>query len=258
MGTTVLQERRDEVLVLTLNRPERFNALNLELIEELTGALWAADAVADVRVVLLRGAGKAWCAGGDVDEILALTRGSVEERRGYLTRFRMMIEAVRGVSKPVIAVVHGACIAGGNELNVACDLTLASVKARFGQAGPRVGSVPVFGIPQDFQLTVGEKRAKEVTYLCRQYTAEEAEAMGWINRVVPGDDLEAVAAEWAREIVEKSPTAIALAKKLHNHHHDLAARSVEEGIEMLTTFWGTDEAREGFTAFREKRKPVWG
>src|SRR5688572_17512291 len=129
-----------------------------------------------------------------------------------------MIDAVRGISKPVIAVVHGACIAGGNELNIACDLTLASEAARFGQAGPRVGSVPVFGIPQEFSLLVGEKRSKEVTYLCRQYSAQEAAAMGWINRAVPAEQLDAIADEWAREIVDKSPTAIALAKKLHNHH----------------------------------------
>jgi enoyl-CoA hydratase/carnithine racemase len=188
-------------------------------VRAITAALLEDDGDPSVRVVLLRGAGKAWCAGGDVDEILALMQGPPAARRAYLSAFKAMIEAVRGIAKPVIAVVHGACVAGGNELNVACDLTLASENARFGQAGPRVGSVPVFGIPQDFHLLVGEKRSKEVTYLCRLYTAAEAEQMGWINEVVPADRLDATAEEWAREIVDKSPTSIAIAKKLHNAHH---------------------------------------
>lgn len=257
MGTAVLRDRRGEILHLVLNRPERLNALGLELVRELAAALWEADAEPAVRVVLLEGAGKVWCAGGDLDELLALSRGPASARRAYLTAFKAMIEAVRGISKPVIAVVHGACVGGGNELNVACDLTLASEQARFGQAGPRVGSVPAFGIPQDFQLMVGEKRAREVTYLCRLYPAKEAEAMGWINRAVPHDELARVAEEWAREIVDKSPTAIALAKRLHNVQHAAQMQSVDDGLELLTAFWGTDEAREGFTAFKEKRKPAF-
>lgn len=257
MMNTVLRDRKDKILTLTLNRPTRFNALSLELARELTAALWEADADASVRVVLLRGAGKAWCAGGDLDELLELSRGPASARRTYLVAFKAMIDAVRAISKPVIALVHGACVGGGNELNVACDLTLATEAARFGQAGPRVGSVPAFGIPQDFQLMVGEKRAKEVLYLCRLYTAREAEAMGWINRVMAEDQLDAEAEQWAREIIEKSPTAIALAKKLHNLHHNLLSQSADDGIELLTLFWGTEEAREGFNAFKEKRKPVF-
>ncbi|MBI5014344.1 MAG: enoyl-CoA hydratase/isomerase family protein [Deltaproteobacteria bacterium] len=255
MADTVLRKCDGPIATLTLNRPDRFNALTLELVRELTGAFWELEADPDVRVILLKGAGKAWCAGGDLDELLALTRGTASQRRGYLTSFKAMIEAVRGVSKPIIASVQGVCVGGGNELNVACDLTLASETARFGQAGPRVGSVPVFGIPQDFQLLVGEKKSKEVTYLCRLYSAQEAEAMGWINRAVPAGDLDRVTGEWAREIAEKSPTALALAKRLHNLHHNLSSQAVDDGIELLTFFWGTEEAREGLTAFREKRKP---
>jgi 2-ketocyclohexanecarboxyl-CoA hydrolase len=257
MTDLVLKERNDVLSILTLNRPERLNALSLDLVRALTAALWECDADGSVRAVLLRGAGRAWCAGGDIDELLELTRGPATARRTYLTAFKAMIDAVRGISKPVIAVVQGACIAGGNELNVACDLTLASEQAKFGQAGPRVGSAPVFGIPQDFQLVVGEKRAKEVTYLCRTYTAREAEAMGWINRVVPTEELDSTAEAWGREIAEKSPTSIAICKRLHNAHHSAGGQSIDDGIELLTLFWGTDEAREGFTAFREKRKPVF-
>jgi enoyl-CoA hydratase/carnithine racemase len=257
MASLVLRETKDTCATLTLDRPERLNALSLELVIELTAALEELENDPTIRVVLLRGAGKAWCAGGDLEELVARTRGPAADRRRYLRAFKAMIEAVRGISKPVIAIVHGVCIAGGNELNVACDLTLASTNAKFGQAGPRVGSVPVFGIPQDFQLLVGEKRAKEVTYLCRLYSAAEAEVMGWINRVVPPEELDRIADEWAREIADKSPTSIAIAKRLHNQHHNLAAQSVDDGIELLTLFWGTDEAREGMTAFLDKRKPVF-
>lgn len=255
MSTAVLRERSGPIVTLTLNRPERFNALNLELVRELTAALRELDAEAGVRVVLLKGAGKAWCAGGDLDELVALTAGTAADRRRYLTSFRAMIEAVRGISKPIIASVHGVCVGGGNELNVACDLTIASKNAKFGQAGPRVGSIPVFGIPQDFSLLVGEKRSKEVTYLCRLYSAAEAESMGWINRAVEEGELERVTLEWANEIAQKSPTAIAVAKKLHNVHHNLSSQSIDDGVELLTFFWATDEAREGFAAFMEKRKP---
>jgi enoyl-CoA hydratase/carnithine racemase len=255
MTAILLREQSDQILTLTLHRPERFNALSTDLVRELTSAIWAAEHDPTVRVVLLKGAGKAWCAGGDLDELLVLSRGPAGPRRSYLTHFRGMIDAIREISKPVIAVVHGVAVGGGNELNVACDLTLASEDARFGQSGPKVGSVPVFGIPQDFQLIVGEKRAKEVTYLCKLYSAKEAEAMGWINRAVPAAELEALALEWAQEIVAKSPTAIAIAKKLHNQHHHSSSQSIADGVELLTLFWGTDEAREGFTAFSEKRKP---
>lgn len=258
MPTTVLGDTRDAVRTLTLNRPDKFNALSRELVLELTAALRSADEDATVRVVLIKGAGKAWCAGGDLDELLALARGEAGVRRAYLRDFKAMIDTVRAIAKPVISVVQGVCVGGGNELNVACDLALASEKARFGQAGPRVGSVPAFGIPQDFQLTVGEKKAKEVVFLCRMYAAAEAKAMGWINEVVAPDELDRVADEWAAELVEKSPTALALAKRMHNAWHNLASQVAEDGIDQLARFWGTPEALEGFTAFREKRKPDFG
>lgn len=255
MSGTVLRDRNGAIATLTLNRPDRFNALSQELVEELTAALRALDAEASVRVIVLKGAGKAWCAGGDLDELLALTNGTATARRRYLTSFKAMIEAVRGISKPVIASVHGVCVGGGNELNIACDLTIASEKAKFGQAGPRVGSIPVFGIPQDFSLLVGEKRSKEITYLCRLYSGAEAEVMGWINRAVPEGELGRVTLEWANEIAERSPTSIAIAKKLHNVHHNASSQALDDGIELLTLFWGTEEAKEGFNAFREKRNP---
>ena len=255
MTSTVLSETRNAVCTLTLNRPDKFNALSRQLVLDLAAALRAADEDSAVRVVLIKAAGKAWCAGGDLDELLELAKGEAARRRAYLRDFKAMIDTVRAISRPVIAVVQGVCVGGGNELNVACDLALASEKARFGQAGPRVGSVPAFGIPQDFHLTVGEKKAKEVVMLCRLYSAADAKAMGWINEVVAPEQLDRVADEWAAELIEKSPTALALAKRMHNVWHNLASHVAEDGIEQLVRFWGTPEALEGFTAFREKRKP---
>ena len=257
MESTVNYESKEGICYLTLNRPDVFNALNLQLVKDLISALRRAESERDVRVIILKGAGKAWCAGGDLEELLTLTEGSAADRRAYLLDFKGMIDTVRSISKPVIACVHGACVGGGNELNIACDLTIASEKAKFGQAGPRVGSMPAFGVPQNLQILVGEKRSREITYLCRLYTAQEAETMGWINKAVSAEDLEKETEMWAKEIVEKSPTAIALGKKMHNAYYDLLSSSAEMGVEMLTFFWGTEEAREGMLAFKEKRQPVF-
>lgn len=257
METTVDYEVREEICVITLNRPDKFNALNLKLVRDLVSALKRAESDPLVRVVILKGSGKAWCAGGDLEELLELTEGSAADRRAYLVDFKAMIDTVRGISKPVIASVQGVCVGGGNELNIACDLTIASEKAKFGQAGPRVGSVPAFGVPQNLQILVGEKRSREITYLCHLYTASEAEAMGWINKAVPAEELDNETEKWAKEISEKSPTAIALAKKMHNVYYDLLSSSAEIGVELLTFFWGTEEAKEGMLAFKEKRQPVF-
>jgi enoyl-CoA hydratase/carnithine racemase len=255
MDSTVIYQSNNGVCHLTLNRPDVFNALNHKLVLDLTSALKQAESELDVRVIILKGAGKAWCAGGDLEELLQLTRAGAAERRAYLTDFKTMIDSVRRISKPVIAAVHGVCVGGGNEINIACDMTIASEKARFAQAGPRVGSVPMYGVPQNLPFLVGEKRSREITYLCRMYSAREAESMGWINKVVSPGELEQEAVRWAREILSKSPTAIALAKKMHNVYYDMLSPSVEAGVELLTFFWGTDEAGEGMLAFKEKRPP---
>lgn len=255
MGNTVTYEEKNKIATITLNRPDKFNALSMQLVNDLITALKQAEAEPMVRVVLLKGAGKAWCAGGDLDELLALTEGSAANRRAYLMDFKAMIDTVRRLSKPIIASVHGACVGGGNELNIACDLTIASEKAKFGQAGPRVGSMPAFGVPQNLQILVGEKRSREITYLCHLYSASDAANMGWINKAVGPEELDKETLKWAEEIVEMSPTAITLGKKMHNVYYDLLSSSAEMGIEMLTFFWGTDEAREGMRAFKEKRRP---
>jgi len=255
MGNCVVMNKKDGISVVKLNRPDVLNAISRELLGDLIDALNDAERDKSIGVVILTGEGRAFSAGGDLDEILTLSASGIEVRRNYLRLFKAAIETIREISKPVIAAVNGYCIGGGNEINVACDLTIASEKAKFGQAGTKVGSVPMMGVTQLLPLLVGEKKSREIVYLCRVYDAYEAERMGWVNKVVPHEKLMEEAESWAMEILDKSPTAIAIAKKAHNAFYNLLRQSLEDGIELLSLFWGTDEAKEGFTAFKERRKP---
>ena len=254
MSDSVLCERKAGVAWITLNRPDAFNAITVEFMQTLIGCLDAAEEDAETGVVVITGAGKAWCAGGDLDELGGLGNSSINERRGFLVCFRNMIETVRRLSKPVIAAVNGYVVGGGNELHVACDLSIASEKAKFGQAGPRVGSIPVMGATQIMPMLVGEKRAKEIIFLCHTYTAEQAEKMGWINKVVPHEQLMPEAEQWCRELLAMSPTSLAISKKCINFYSNLGMQNMEANLESLALYWGTEESKEGFAAFKEKRK----
>jgi len=255
MGNAVLSERKNGMLWLTLNREEVFNAISTELMRELVQELRSVESDPEIGVVVITGKGKAFCAGGDLGEISALGDAPIDERRAYLILFQDMIQTIRRLPKPVIAAVNGYCIGGGNELNLACDISIASEKAKFGQAGPRVGSVPLLGATQIMPILVGEKRAKEVVFLCRTYDAHEAEKMGWVNKVVPHDQLIPEVQKWCDEILQMSPTSIALAKKSLNMYYNLASQNMEDGLEAVALFWGTEESKEGVRAFKEKRKP---
>ncbi len=255
MGNAVLSERKNGALWLTLNREKVFNAISTDLMRELVQELRSVESDPEIGVVVITGKGKAFCAGGDLGEISALGDAPIDERRAYLILFQDMIQTIRRLPKPVIAAVNGYCIGGGNELNLACDISIASEKAKFGQAGPRVGSVPLLGATQIMPILVGEKRAKEVVFLCRTYDAHEAEKMGWINKVVPHDQLIPEVQKWCDEILQMSPTSIALAKKSLNMYYNLAFQNMEDGLEAVALFWGTEESKEGVRAFKEKRKP---
>lgn len=257
MTSAVLYEKLGNTAQVTLNRPEVFNAMNAELCQGIVDSMQAADRDREVRVVVLRGAGKAWCAGGDLRGVLQmLEREDAGEIRAFIRQGLAALHAVRSISKPVIAAVHGACVGGGNELNSVCDLTIATEAARFGQAGPRIGSVPII-LHQSLALQIGDKRAREVTYLCKLYTATEALQMGWINKVVSANELDAAVAEWAQEITQKSPTSLAIAKKMHNYFYDQGAAGTAHLAELLANYWRLEEPREGMRAFLEKRPPDW-
>ena len=254
----ILYEKRDGVATITINRPKVLNAFRAETVEEMLEAMRDAEGDPAIGVVVLAGAGnRAFCAGGDTS---ARADGSVKEG-GYGGRglvglpIEELHSAIRDSRKPVIAKVQGYAIGGGNVLATVCDLTIASDKAVFGQVGPRVGSVdPGWGTAYLSRL-VGEKRAREIWFLCRRYTAAEAFQMGLVNKVVPADALDAEVASWCREILALSPTAIAIAKRSFNADSENIRGIGAVGFEALALYYDTEEAKEGTTAFLEKRAP---
>ncbi|MBX6378559.1 MAG: enoyl-CoA hydratase/isomerase family protein [Clostridia bacterium] len=249
----ILYEKKDGVARITLNRPRVYNAFRGETVEDLLVAFEDANDDETVGVIVLTGAGGNFCTGGDVK----WEAGFTEAQGRRLGRTLMKLaHLMRNNGKPIIAAVRGYCIGGGNELNLLCDLTVASENARFGQAGPRMGSVPVFFGTQLLAVNLGEKRAREIVYLCHEYTAQEALQMGWVNRVVPDDQLEAAVDEWCQEILDKSPQAIRVAKYSINSIGDVAVYpAVLHGMLQLSMMHATEEFHEGTSAFVEKRKP---
>jgi 2-ketocyclohexanecarboxyl-CoA hydrolase len=250
---------RDHVATITLNRPEVHNAFRAQTCVELIQAFLQAGYDKEVGAIVLTGAGeRAFCSGGDQSSKSAGSEGA----RGYggeRGMIGMPIDevhtAMRDVPKPVVAKVRGYAIGGGNVLATLCDLTIASETAVFGQVGPRMGSVdPGFGTAY-LARVVGEKRAREMWYLCRRYTAAEACEMGLVNKVVPDDQLDAEVDAWCAELVERSPTAIAIAKRSFNADTESIRGIGNLGFTSLALYYDTDESKEGGTALREKRPP---
>jgi 2-ketocyclohexanecarboxyl-CoA hydrolase len=249
----VLYEARDGVAWITINRPAVRNAFRAKTVDELIAAFRAAGHDADFGVAVLTGAGdKAFSAGGDQRDRTASGYGA----SGSIgLDMHGLHGIIRAIPKPVIAMVNGFAIGGGHVLHVVCDLTIAADTAVFGQVGPKVGSVdPGFGTAYLARL-VGEKKAREIWYLCRQYTAAEALAMGLVNAVVPAAALRAETEQWCRELLEKSPTALRLAKQSFNADTEHIAGITELGFSALELYYGTEEAMEGRNAFLEKRPP---
>lgn len=249
----VLYEKVDGVAHLTINRPDVLNALRRRTYEDLTSCVTDAADDPTVGVLVLTGAGdRAFSSGGDVRGQSSRTQDS---GRAHLRLMLGLGAALRNNGKPVIAAVNGYAIGGGHELHVMCDLTIASDRAVFGQVGPRVGSVPIWGATQLLPRMVGEKRAREIIFLCRRYSAEEALAMGLVNAVVAHDDLHTEVDLWCQEILDKSPRALRIAKTVVNHGSDLVYHSYVEGTELLAATYGDAENLEGVQAFLEKRPP---
>jgi 2-ketocyclohexanecarboxyl-CoA hydrolase len=257
--TDILYEAAEGIATLTINRPKVLNAFRAETVEELTEAFRRAWADASVGVVILTGAGdRAFSSGGDQSVRDAGGYGGHRARSDIGLDVEDLHAVIRDIPKPVIAAVNGYAIGGGNVLHVVCDLTIASTTARFGQVGPRVGSVdPGFGTAYLARL-VGEKKAREIWYLCRQYSAEEALAMGLVNAVVPPERLLEEARTWAREILAMSPTAIKIAKASFNADTEHVRGIGALGMSALALYYRTDEAMEGRNAFMERRKPDFG
>jgi naphthoate synthase len=244
---------------VTIDRPEVRNAFRPETVVELAHAFELAREDTEVGVVVLTGEGPlAFCSGGD-----QRVRGdtgylSDEARTGAgVGRFHVtdLHVQIRRLPKPVVAMVAGYAIGGGHVLHVICDLTIAADNARFGQTGPRVGSFDGgFGASILARL-VGPKKAKEIWFLCRQYSAEEAERMGLVNAVVPIEELEEVTVQWCREMLQLSPFALRLLKASFHAEEDGLAGIQQLAHDTNLLFYASDEAREGREAYKAKRRP---
>lgn len=248
----IIYEKRDGVARITISRPEKLNAFRAQTVDEMISAFMDAGADRDVGVIVLGGIGdRAFCVGGDQSS----HEGGYGGRGSIGLPIDEVQSLIRDVPKPVIARVQGYAIGGGNVLVTVCDLAIASDKAVFGQVGPKVGSVdPGFGTAL-LARGIGEKRAREMWYLCRRYTAQQALDMGLVNTVVPHDRLDEEVDLWCAEILEKSPTALALAKRSFNVDSENIRAIGSFGFEALSLFYQTAESKEGVEAFLEKRKP---
>jgi 2-ketocyclohexanecarboxyl-CoA hydrolase len=245
-------QESDGVATITIDRPKVMNAFRAQTCEEMIDALQRAGWNPDIGVIVLTGGGeRAFSTGGDQ----SAHEGSYGGRGTIGLPVEELHGAIREVPKPVLAKVRGYAIGGGNVLVTVCDLAIAADTAVFGQVGPRVGSVdPGFGTAY-LARVVGEKKAREMWYLCRRYSAAEALAMGLVNAVVPAGELDAEVDRWCREIMEKSPTALAIAKRSFNADSEHIRGIASQGMQALALYYQTAESREGVAAFKEKRPP---
>lgn len=252
--TDVRYEVEDGLAWITIDRSERLNAFTAHTVDELIGCFKRAWADGDVGVVALTGAGeKAFCVGGDQKQ--REQTGDYGPSASGLFEIEGLHRLMREIPKPVIAAVNGIAIGGGHVLHVICDLSIAAEHARFGQAGPRVGSFDAgFGTGYLARI-VGEKRAREIWFLCRQYDAVEAERWGLVNRVVPAGELRAEVRRYADEILALSPTALRFLKQSFNAESEHLAGQAALAFSGLHEFVGSEEAREGVHAFNDRRRP---
>lgn len=250
----ILFELYDGIAKITINRPEKRNAFTPLTVQEMIDAMAICREDPRIKVIVLTGAGdKAFCSGGDQ---------SVRGVGGYVGVDKVprlnvldLQKMIRSIPKVVIAMVAGYAIGGGHVLHVVCDLTIAADNARFGQTGPKVGSFDGgFGASYLARI-VGQKKAREIWYLCDQYNAQEALDMGLVNKVVPLGQLEATTIEWCRKIMEKSPLAIRMLKASFNAELDGQAGIQELAGNATLLYYLSEEAQEGKQAFLEKRKP---
>ncbi|MBI2857589.1 MAG: enoyl-CoA hydratase/isomerase family protein [Chloroflexi bacterium] len=252
----ILFQKQDGIARVTINRPEKYNCFRTDTVRELAQAFEDAGNDPRTGVIILAGAGKkAFCTGGDAKDAGPSGAGYNPE---LLTWIEKLHSLIRTVPKPVVASVRGYAVGGGNVLATLCDLTIASETAVFQQVGPKVGSYDAgFGAIQ-LVSAVGEKRAREIWYLCRPYNAAEALQMGLVNKVVPDERLEAETESWCREILEKSPTALKFLKASMTAITSQLAGLDKGYFHHLWLYYQSEEAIEGRKAFEEKRKPDFG
>ncbi|GAA1668684.1 1,4-dihydroxy-2-naphthoyl-CoA synthase [Citricoccus zhacaiensis] len=252
--TDVTYEVDNGLAWITVNRPDRYNSFRARTVDELVMAFKTAWNDPAVGVVALTGAGdKAFCTGGDQKQ--RMESGDYGPSDSGLFEIDSLHRVIRDTPKPVIAAVNGFAIGGGHVLHLLADLTIAADHAVFGQNGPRVGSFDAgFGTGL-MARAVGEKRAREIWFLCRRYSAEQAVEWGLANKSVPMDQLHAEVRSWADEILKLSPTALKVLKQSFNSDTEHFAGVGQMAYSTLKMFGETEEAQEGITAFNEKREP---
>lgn len=255
--TDILYSKTDGIAKIVINRPDRLNAFRAKTVQELIWAFRDAWDDNSVGVVVLTGAGdRAFCVGGDQKERESGGYGKAGGLTGGMgLEMETLHNTMINIPKPVIAAVNGYAIGGGHVLQVICDLTIASDKAKFGQAGPRVGSYDAGYGSAYLARIIGHKKAREIWYLCEQYSAEEAKEMGLVNKVVPHEKLMAAVDEWCKKILEKSPTALKMLKYSFNADIANIAGINQMALGSLAMYYKTDEALEGKNAFLERRQP---
>lgn len=250
----ILFDRYEGIAKITINRPEVYNAFRPKTNEEMLDAMRICRESQDIGVIILTGAGdKAFCSGGDQN--VKGNGGYIGEDGVPRLNVLELHHAIRSIPKPVIAMVNGYSIGGGNVLQVVCDLSIASENARFGQTGPKVGSFDAGFGSSYLARCVGQKKAREIWFLCKQYTAQEALEMGMVNAVVPFDRLEETTVEWCRTILKRSPFAIRMIKRALNAELDGQHGIMEFAGDATLMYYTMAEAQEGKNAFLEKRDP---
>jgi naphthoate synthase len=252
--TDIKFEFFEGIAKITINRPEVYNAFRPETNIEMIDAVNICRERNDIGVVVLTGAGdKAFCSGGDQN--VKGVGGYISENGVPRLNVLDLQKDIRALPKPVIAMVNGYAIGGGHVLHVVCDLTIASDNARFGQTGPKVGSFDAGFGSSYLARHVGQKKAREIWFLCDQYTAQEAEAMGMVNKVVTQAELENTTVDWCKKIMKHSPLAIRMIKRGLNAELDGQRGLMEFAGDATLMYYLMEEAQEGKHAFLEKRPP---
>jgi dihydroxynaphthoic acid synthetase len=243
----------NEVAWVTINRPRFRNAFREQTLDEIIWALQATKEDPTIACAVITGEGdEAFSAGGDFAAMMKLNRANAHMWNDRMLGVAMTI---RGLPIPVIAMVHGPCVGGGHELALWCDLVIAADDAIFGQTGAKVGACPTVGATQYLPRIIGERLAREMIFLARRFSAQEAVAIGLINKVVPKASLLAETLVWCETMKGHSGQTLRATKKSLNHESDELYASWQQGMELLANIWGTEESIEGMTAFLEKRKP---
>ncbi|HEX9035409.1 MAG TPA: enoyl-CoA hydratase-related protein [Ktedonobacterales bacterium] len=255
--TEIIYTKRDWVATVTMNRPDKYNAYTFHTLQEMTQAFRDASWDDSVAVVVLTGAGdKSFCTGGDVAEYASDYTERPRDYWKWMGLFMETIDTLRTIGKPTIARLNGMVVGGGNELNMACDLSIAADHARIRQVGAEVGSVAAGGATQWLPLMVGDRRAREILYLCEWVDAPKALEWGLVNQVVPYAALDDAVATMAAKLVDKFPECLRYTKQQTNFWKDLAwYQTAGHAREWLALHYTSLEPYEGMHAFVEKRRP---